>query len=271
MTELFNSYPLLMIFTFLLILVFILSSVGLFTHRKRITSVSYWILMIAFALNTLIIIERWIEGGRPPFKTLFETMIFYPWCTIVVTLVLILIHRLYVLIPFTSAISIFGLIYALIKPDVEIINLPPALQSGWFVPHVVTYFISYAALFASFALALLYLIFPNGFKKLRYTKSFDTYAHQATVFGLVTLTMGLVMGSFWGQAAWGTYWGWDPKENWALISYLAYIIYFHLRLLPEWRGRRSMIILVVSFLTIIFTYLGMSFLPTAGDSLHVYQ
>lgn len=252
------------------------------------------LLAAAFLLNSWIILERWQEAGRPPFKTLFETLIFYPWCVGLMTFVLLYLHRLYFLIPFSAAISLFGVVYALARPDVEIVSLPPALQSAWFVPHVVTYFVAYAALFISFALALLAIFFQHPeqtgaesapgqplapaaesgtagrFDGLRGTP-FDKHAHHAAIFGFCALTLGLVMGAAWGKFAWGDYWQWDTKENWALVTWLAYSIYVHLRLLPHWNGRRSMVILIVAFAAVVFTYLGMNLLPSAQSSLHVYQ
>ncbi len=234
------------------------------------------VLAAAFAVNTVLIAGRWVEAGRPPFKTLFETMLFYPWCVAVVTFVLIGLHRLTILIPFSAAVALLGLGYALYRPDVELVNLPPALQSGWFVPHVVIYFISYAGLFASCVLALLALLVPGragppAAEGGSPEAGFALYAHRAAVFGVSALTMGLVMGAAWGKFAWGDYWSWDPKENWALVTWLAYMIYLHLRRMPGWQGAGGMWLLVVSFGAVVFTYLGMNLLPTAGGSLHVYQ
>ena len=238
------------------------------------------LLTLALILNTWIIVDRWLEASQPPFRTLYETLVFYPWCVAVVTLALIYLHRLYVLIPFASAVSLVGLWYALQHPDVEIMNLPPALQSGWFVPHVVTYFVAYAGLFVSFVLAFLALVVPFWLRRragataapdVTRKDRFQRHAHQAAVFGLTALTLGLVMGTVWGKFAWGDYWSWDPKENWALTTWLAYMIYMHLRRMDGWRGQRAMWILVFAFAAVVFTYLGMNLLPTSTGSLHVYQ
>jgi ABC-type transport system involved in cytochrome c biogenesis permease subunit len=245
------------------------SAPGLLLRRRTWVRLGLALLAAAFVINTLVLVNRWIDGGRPPFKTLFETLIFYPWCTAVVTLTLIALRRLTVLIPFAGGISAFGIAYALYRPDVELVLMPPALQSGWFVPHVVTYFVSYAGLFASFALALVALFTkpkPDGSGT-----DWFAQAHGAAVFGVVALTAGLVMGAVWGKYAWGDYWGWDPKENWALVTWLAYMVYLHLRLMEGWQGKRAMVLLIASFAAVVFTYLGMNLLPTADGSLHVYQ
>ncbi|MHC5211108.1 MAG: cytochrome c biogenesis protein CcsA [Planctomycetota bacterium] len=241
--------------------------------RKRWISIGLGLLIAALALNTWLLAYRWIEAGRPPFKTLFETLVFYPWCLGAVTLGLVLGRKLFVLVPFSAGMSLAGVVYALYKPDVETVLLPPALQSGWFIPHVVTYFVSYAALFASCALAIVALWARARARADadESARAWEGQAHFAAVFGLGALTFGLVMGAVWGKYAWGDYWGWDPKENWALVTWLAYMIYVHLRLMDGWNGRRAMVLLVASFAAVVFTYLGMNMLPTAEDSMHVYQ
>ncbi|MBI2191676.1 MAG: cytochrome c biogenesis protein CcsA [Planctomycetes bacterium] len=256
----------------------VLAAPGSFLKRKSLERAALVLFLAAFAINTWIMAGRWIEAGRPPFKTLYETLLFYPWCVGLVTLVLIGLHRLHVLLAFASGVSVIGLVYALTHPDVEIIHLPPALQSGWFVPHVVTYFVSYAALFASCVLALLSLAIPvfgkgeaRSNEHANLVRRFESHANGAVMFGFSALTLGLVLGAVWGKYAWGDYWSWDPKENWALVTWLAYLVYLHLEMVRGWRGRRAMVLLVAAFAAVVFTYLGMSLLPTSSDSLHVYQ
>jgi ABC-type transport system involved in cytochrome c biogenesis permease subunit len=195
-----------------------------------------------------------------------------------VCLVLVAIHRLHILTLFAALGSAACLVAALRRPDLEFELLPPALQSAWFVPHVVTYFFAYAGLFASFVLAALAL-----FKAWRRGAAageladpdapipLEEAAHKAVIFGFVALTFGLGMGAAWGKSAWGDYWQWDIKENWAFVTWLAYLTYLHLRLLPNWRGRKALWLNLASFAAVMFTYLGMNLLPTAKSSLHVYQ
>ncbi|MBI2930371.1 MAG: cytochrome c biogenesis protein CcsA [Planctomycetes bacterium] len=243
---------------------------GALARRERVSQASVWIFAASLVINTAIIGMRWVEAGRAPFKTLYETLLFYPWCVAVVTLVLLGLYRLRVLIPLSAAACLAGLAYARMKPDVEIVNLPPALQSAWFVPHVVTYFIAYAALFTSFALAILALVRPQ-WRSQREEAGFADYAHRSVEFGFMALTLGLVMGSVWGKFAWGDYWAWDPKENWALVTWLAYLVYLHGVYIKGWRGRPGMVVCVLAFVAVMFTYLGMNLLPSASGSLHVYQ
>ena len=95
--------------------------------------------------------------------------------------------------------------------------------------------------------------------------------HLLNMFGFVLITAGLLMGAWWAKEAWGDWWSWDPKENWSLITWLVYVLYFHLRLLPGWTGRRMAVVTILGFAAVMFTYLGMNLLPTAASSAHVYQ
>jgi cytochrome c-type biogenesis protein CcsB len=275
-----GHFGLVIIMTLIYAAAFLVSVPAAIKKNGKLARIGVVLMAAAFTVNTWVIAARWIEAGRPPFKTMYETLLFYPWCVTLVTFALIYLHRLNVLTPFATGVNVFGLAFALYRPDMEIISLPPALQSGWFVPHVVTYFVAYAALFGSFALAVLALGLPWWRKRrgadeaqaAREASEFERYAHEAAVFGIVTLTLGLVMGAVWGKVAWGDYWTWDPKENWALVTWLAYMIYLHLRLMgAEYRGRKAMWVLALAFGAVVFTYLGMSLLPTAGGSLHAYQ
>lgn len=261
-------------------LAMIVSSLKLFSRRRIFDQIGIGLLATAFLLNSWAIVGRWIEGGQPPLRTMYETMIFYPWCVALLTLALIGLYRLYFLAPFAAGIALPGLLYIILfRPETGIANLPPALRSVWFIPHVTTYFVAYAALFVSFVLAALALVQPlwtkrkkafaveSGFEPVK----FEQYAHQSAIFGICAMTFGLAMGAIWGQVAWGNYWSWDPKENWALVTWLAYMIYLHLRLIAGWRERKAMWILVFAFAAVVFTYLGMKLLPTAIGSLHAYQ
>jgi ABC-type transport system involved in cytochrome c biogenesis permease subunit len=241
----------------------VLSGSGALLGKRLLLRTGLVLLATAFALNTWILADRWIEAGRPPFKTLFETLLFYPWCVAAVTLAFVLLHGLHAIVPFAAGVSAFGLGYALWKPDAEIVLLPPALQSAWFVPHVITYFLAYAALFLSAVLA--------GLALFSRREGLEAHAHRSAVFGVGALSIGLFLGGVWAKYAWGDWWSWDPKENWALATWIAYMLYLHLRLLDGWAGRRAMWTLLVSFAAVVFTYLGMSLLPTVEGSLHAYR
>ncbi len=88
----------------------------------------------------------------------------------------------------------------------------------------------------------------------------DNIIYRAIAAGFIFLTIGIVTGSVWAEAAWGRYWGWDPKETWSLITWITYAIYLHARMVRGWHGKRSAIIAIVSFAAVLFTYFGIGFL-----------
>lgn len=235
------------------------------------------LILVGFALITTQITMRWIEAGRPPFKSLFESLLLFVWCTAVLHMAVECFYRISWFGFLSAGFTFLVMVYAVIKTDAEIVNLPAALQSVWFVPHVVVYFFGYAAIFFAGVAAVLHLWQPD--KKLQLRKAGGgtaevTYAgfmHLAILFGFVLLTAGLVIGAIWAKAAWGDYWVWDPKENWALVSWLLFVIYLHLRFTKGFEERNAAILTIIGFAAIVFTYLGMHLLPTAEQSAHVYQ
>ncbi|MCB9285323.1 MAG: cytochrome c biogenesis protein CcsA [Lewinellaceae bacterium] len=249
---------------------------GLFVKARVFRSIPYALFTLAFLSCTVLIVDRWIEAGRPPFKSFYESLVFAAWT---ISLVSLVVERRFKirLIGLMSAIGIVLIFfYALTKRDVEIIALPPALQTWMFIPHVISYFLAYGALFVAGLSAVLYLVFPGGLashhslgEQSRIDFAETTY--QITKFGFLFLTAGLLLGAWWGQNAWSNYWAWDPKENWALITWLIFAAYLHFRNLPAWGSKRLAWVVIIGVIAIIFTYLGMEYLPTAGDSLHVYS
>jgi len=236
----------------------------------------------ALLFNAGLIVQRWIQADRAPFKSLFESLVFFAFTT---TFVYLAFERLYKTRAFGAIamfLSLAMLGYALGKWDAEIVKLPPALQSAWFVPHVVVYFVGYAAVSLAFALAAVQLLAPRValVRKLLTLRAgtittgkpldVEQMSYELVRFGFVLLTIGLLVGSIWAKSAWGDYWVWDPKENWSLVTWLVYGGYLHLRRVRGWRGEKGAWLLVVGFAVVMFTYLGMSMLPTAEASAHVY-
>ncbi|GJQ58639.1 MAG: c-type cytochrome biogenesis protein CcsB [Candidatus Scalindua sp. AMX11] len=252
----------------------------------------------ALILNTTLVLMRWFEAGHAPMSDKFESFVFFAWSIALVyiimelvTIFIVRIHssRLGIIGALQCALSALFLYFA-INTDSTIKELPPALQSNWLVTHVINYFISYAALSISFSAAIIYLIYRAIFhgktqevvmskdnSNLGKDMTFDKLAYISVSIGFPFLTIGLITGSIWAKGAWGTYWGWDPKEIWSLINWLIYLTYLHLPLiLPKTKISKSFrpvllsIILLVAFPTVIFTFMGLHKLPTAGTSDHIY-
>ena len=240
------------------------------------------LMAMAVALNLGLVIARWIEAGREPFKSLFESLVFLALCLGVLYVVMERLYRTRVF-GLPAGIMAVGCIgYALVKWDADIVKLPPALQSGWFMPHVLVYFIGYAALAFATGVAVVQLLatrFPwvqrlttlqAGTMLTGQALDLDKIAYDVIRFGFILLTIGLLIGSVWAKSAWGDFWVWDPKENWSLVTWLVYAAYLHLRKVRGWRGDKAAWLAIIGFAVVMFTYLGMGILPTAEESAHVY-
>ena len=156
----------------------------------------------------------------------------------------------------------------LFKPEIHDKTLMPALQSPWFAPHVIVYMFAYAVLGAAAVMAI-YLLFIK--KSGIAAEEFDITDNLVYV-GLAFLTIGMLFGALWAKEAWGHYWSWDPKETWAAITWLAYLIYVHYRQLPRHRERLALWILIGSFVLLQMCWWGINYLPSAqGSSVHTYN
>ena len=143
----------------------------------------------------------------------------------------------------------------------------PALRSIWFVPHVIVYIISYALLAASSVVSLkaLYTIYIKK-KKVEVIALADNLVY----IGFAFLTLGLLFGALWAKEAWGHYWTWDPKETWALLTWLVYLIYLHLRTFKTVNSTKAIWVLALAFIVLLICWFGVNYLPSAANSVHTY-
>jgi hypothetical protein len=171
--------------------------------------------------------------------------------------------------------------------------LVPSLQSNWLMMHVSMMMVSYSTLIVGSLLSILYLFFiyfnssqknsinsnsasegqiildNNAFvlSKMSLLETVDIWSYRIIGLGFPFLTIGIISGAVWANEAWGSYWSWDPKETWALITWLVFAIYLHSRLIKGWSGKESAILGSFGFFVIWICYLGVNFL---GKGLHSY-
>lgn len=162
-----------------------------------------------------------------------------------------------------------GMGMAALGEDFEPLYRPPALKSIWMTIHVPCLIISYGFLYVGVAAALATVVPVLRFGGT--AVQWDDVLHLAMSIGFPFLTAGLLMGAVWGQEAWATYWGWDIKETWAFITWLVFLVYFHMRMVPGLRGAPSGWAVVVGGISIGLTWLCMHLLPESLSSLHVYN
>jgi ABC-type transport system involved in cytochrome c biogenesis permease subunit len=152
--------------------------------------------------------------------------------------------------------------------DKTVQPLMPALKSNWLAIHVMSYFIGYGAATISFILALSYLFTLKKTQNDELLNLLDSLSFRFIVFSFPFLTIGLTTGSVWANVAWGSWWSWDPKETWSLITWLVYAVYLHLHFFRGIKGRVCVYLNILGFCCIIFTFLGVNYLLSG---LHSYM
>jgi len=199
---------------------------------------------------------------------MFESLVLFAWTVAAVYLVLRIRTKISWLAAAAAALSALALAHASTFES-AIRPLVPALQSNWLSFHVMTCFLGYGGFAISALVAAGFLVADRkGSRVLPETKeTLETVLTQTISFGFLFLTLGILTGAVWANSAWGTYWSWDPKETWSLITWLVYAVFLHCRFMRGWRGRRAAWISIIGFLSVLFTYFGVNFLLSG---LHSY-
>jgi len=235
----------------------------------RKTLLRKWALFAGWLCIAAILLWLWVSLGRPPLRTMGETRLWYAFFLPLAAMFAEARFRAPALcLPVLIMASCFVAI-DLVKPELFDKALMPALRSPWFIPHVLAYMTAYAALaLASFCAAR--MLFRAGKGKSDSAQSDYELSVNCLRLGFPLLTCGIIFGAFWAKEAWGDYWSWDVKETWALVTWLAYGISFHIGLHRS-RRRAVMVCLVVAFALMVFCWFGMKLLPSAASSIHVYS
>ena len=225
-------------------------------------------LAISFAASALLVLGSfiallWLELGRPPLRTMGETRLWYSFFALFAGLFTYLRWRYRWILSFSTVLATVFILINILRPEIHDQTLMPALQSPWFIPHVTVYMFSYSFLGCAFLLALVGLFTTKN----NVMSAADTLVY----IGMVFLTFGMLSGALWAKEAWGHYWNWDPKETWALITWLSYMLYIHLRLMGRCSRKTLCLLLIFSFLCLQMCWWGVNYLPTAADSVHIYN
>ena len=222
---------------------------------------------LAVATLTASLAARWVAGGRPPYANMWEFTVGFGWGVVLFYALFEWRFREHAdgwsagrtvgafVLP--VALGLFAVSLAFFPSDVG--SLVPALQSNRILgAHVATIMLSYAALSVSFGAAVVHLIQGDGerprFVRLPSSETLEEIANRSVLVGFPMLALGIALGAYWGNSAWGRYWAWDPKETSALVTWLIYAGYLHAHNLRGWRGRPSAWLLVAGFAAVLFTY-----------------
>jgi cytochrome c-type biogenesis protein CcsB len=206
---------------------------------------------------------------------MYESLVFFSWTVAILYIFVELKYKEYIIGVFATPLVFLAIAYASLSPDIssKISPLIPALKSNWLIAHVITCFLGYAGFAVAFGFSIMYFVKPKNsdstsiFAKFPSLDLIDEMTYQMVVFGFLFLTIGIITGAVWANSAWGTYWSWDPKETWSLITWIVYAVFMHLRMMRGWQGKNLAWVSIIGFMAVMFTYFGVNFLLSG---LHSY-
>jgi cytochrome c-type biogenesis protein CcsB len=253
---------------------------------------------------TIELILRWVDSGHFPLSNLYESLIFLSWFLVVIYIFLEIQTKIDFLgiIICPAVLGLIAFAGLVLPPELQQSRpLVPALQSNWLFMHVSVMIASYALLLLGSVLGILYIIFSFSFQlnkskvlpiketvstristsletsltlkqvsienKENFLDFLDNLSYRSIGIGFCFLTLGILSGAVWANETWGSYWSWDPKETWALITWLTFAIYLHTRLIRGWQGFKPAFIASFGLVILWICYLGVNLL---GKGLHTY-
>ena len=254
-------------------IVFALLSVALWTtgawaawrNRRRLAFAATGLGLAVFFAYILIM---WITLERPPLRTMGETRLWYSFFLPLAGIIVYSRWQYKWILGFSTLLAAVFVCINLFRPEIHSKTLMPALQSPWFAPHVIVYMMAYALLGAAVVMSV-YLLFC---KKEAGTDREMEITDNLVYVGPSFMTLGMLMGAIWAKEAWGHYWAWDPKETWAAITWLSYLVYIHYRLYRPRSIRPSLWLIIIAFCLLQMCWWGINYLPSAqGMSVHTYN
>ena len=281
-------------------------SLSFFKETNNLAQIGRSCSIIANILLFFILASRWIVAGYFPLSNLYESLLFLTWTLLTIYLYVEnkTKSKLMGAILIPVALLITGFANLTLSPDMQKASpLVPALQSNWLMMHVSMMMLSYATLIMGSLLCILFLVISkyqdvdlqlvdesslplynvmldyyeaklfspsdeiSELGKLKLLQSLDNWSYRIIGLGFPFLTIGIIAGGVWANEAWGSYWSWDPKETWALITCIVFATYLHSRITKGWEGKKTAILGGLGFFVIWICYLGVNFL---GKGLHSY-
>ena len=253
----------------------IVGIVELFKGSKVTSRIIIVLAAIGFIIHSTYIIFRYVDAGHIPITNSHEATSFFAWSIVFIFFVLQGRYRIGLLSSFIMPVVFILMLLSSMLPR-EIKPLSPVLQSSWLGIHTVLAFLGNAAFALAFVIGIMYLVQEHYvkskhlgglFERLPSLQILDEINYRLIKMGFPLLTLAIITGALWAEKAWGSYWNWDAREVWSLITWLIYAIVIHARLVAGWRGRRAAVLSIIGFLTIIIAFFGIKLLQ---KGLHVF-
>ena len=236
-------------------------------RREGMAKVAVILQTAGFILHTAALIVRGVGAGRLPLTNQYEFATSFAWGLCLVSLIFVYRYKFHVLGAFAAPVIFLIIGYAAMQSR-DVHELMPALRSNWLGFHVSSAIIGYGGFGVSFVLGIIFLMREymkdQSFldRHVPSREKLDLIAYRSVSLGLLFLTFCILTGAIWAERAWGSYWSWDPKETWSLITWIIYAAYLHLRINRGWKGKAAAVFAVIGFIAVLFTYIGVNtFLP----------
>lgn len=235
--------------------------------KTALQKAAWFTLLAGVAVQTAYIIARGVVAGRVPMANQFEFANAFAWGTAVIGIFFKLRGKTKMdwMVTLCAPCAFLLISYAALQPR-EITELMPALRSAWFTSHIGTAVFSYASFAIAAVISVRYLALEKK-ETTKHLRELDQLAYKLVCFGFLMLTIVILTGCIWAEQAWGSFWTWDPKEVWALITWIVYAIFLHQRVRMNWRGRRMAVFAIFAFIFVMFTFVGVN---TLMSGLHSY-
>ena len=245
----------------------ILQFAGTAFKKEKLLKAAWLVFLAAFAVHTLFLIVRGVAAKRLPLSNQFEFSNAFAWGVALLLIALRSRRKIDWLSVVAMPAALLVMTYAALQP-MEINDLMPALRSAWFGIHIGSAVLSYSAFVLAGCIGLRYILAakkesPDELK----LQQMDYLSYRLVAFGFLFLTVVILSGAIWAEQAWSAFWTWDPKEVWALITWIIYAVYLHLRLRAKRQGVKMAWYLVIAVPVVFFTFAGVN---TLLPGLHSY-
>jgi cytochrome c-type biogenesis protein CcsB len=223
---------------------------------------------IGFSIHTASIIYRYAAAGHLPITSMHEASSFFAWCIVLIYFFLQYRYKVGIMGSFIMPMVFILMLSSSVLPR-EMRPLSPVLQSYWLGIHTFLAFLGNAAFAVAFGTGIMYLVQERHlkskhlgglFQRLPSIQMLDEINYRLITIGFPLLTLAIITGALWAESVWGTYWRWDPKEVWSLITWFIYALVLHIRLTSGWRGKRAAILSIIGFIVVLFTFFGVNLL-----------
>ncbi len=245
----------------------ILEFSGTAFRKKRLLRAAWIAFLAAFALHSVFLVARGVAAKRLPLSNQFEFANGFAWGVALFTVAVCTRLKTDWLKVAAMPAALLIMTYAALQP-MEIRDLMPALRSAWFGVHIGSAVLAYAAFVIAGCVGARYLILSKkAGDDQKALEQMDFLSYRLVSFGFLFLTVVILSGAIWAEQAWSAFWTWDPKEVWALICWILYAVYLHLRLRGKKKGRQMAWYLVIAVFVVFFTFAGVN---TLLHGLHTY-